>query len=166
MLACCWRGRTPSLPPRWVSTNVGTQAPSPWTALARYVCALGTPTLQTVSPTSSPKSSASLSRPYCVTYPGKTLLHLSISSHPKQKCSSMPALFCARPIPSPPKLAHAHPSSLEMGPGAVPLGACIHTFPSAMFPLSHIQQLSRDAKPPEVSLLALLSGHAALRQVT
>lgn len=92
-------------------------------------------------------------------------LHLSRHLHPKHS-SPMPARFGPRPIPSPPKVVHAHPSSLEMDPGTVPLGACIHTCPSAMFPLSHPQQLSRDARFPGISLLALLSGHATLRQVT
>lgn len=82
MSACCWRGRTPSSPPQWVSTNADTQGQSPWTALAKYVYVLNTSTSQTWAP---PEPSASLGQPRCVTHPERTLLQPSnsILSSPK-----------------------------------------------------------------------------------
>lgn len=104
MLACCWRGKTPSLPPPWVSTNVGTRARSPWTALARYVCDLGTPTLQTGSPTSPPEHSASLGQPHCVTYPGRALLYLPINPSLPTQSRSVPHACSVLPTPIAPAL--------------------------------------------------------------
>lgn len=70
---------------------------------------------------------------------------------PKQECS--PCLFCSPHLnwctPIPP----------------VPLGACIHTIPSAVLPPSHPQWFSGEKGFAGDSLLALLSGHVTLRQV-
>lgn len=145
MSACCWRGRTPSSPPPWVSTNAGTQGRSPWTALARYVYVLGTPTSQTWA---SPEPSASLGQPHHVTHPERTLLQPSISilSSPKgQAFLHALALLCPRSTPPPPEMVHTHPSNLEIGtilpwlcflslPGTDLLGSPYWVCPQALRP--------------------------------
>lgn len=161
MSACCWREKTPSLPPLWVSMNTGTRAQSPWTALARYVCGLGTPTLQTGSPTSPPEPSASLGRPHCMTHPGRILLQSPIFiSPPCLLCSAQDQYSPHRnwPTPIPPALKQALEQFLWR-PVSTP-----SPWPCSLSLTP--QQLSRDARFPGACLLALLSGHTTLRQVT